>query len=108
MKKLNPYIHYINKAKTKHYYQNHIFTNNEWNDFIHGGMVQHIKIATSSKYRKVSYNCDRYHRIGKEIFPCQNKPFYKSDNYNMYFCKSCAREINIENNNASFTKIEKE
>ena len=104
MKKLNPFIHYQNKQKTKHYYQSHIFTNKEWNKFIHGELVQNTRIALSSKYRKCPNTCDRWHNIEGKVEQCTNKPIYKSS-FGMYFCKLCAREINKENSNAEFTKI---
>ena len=106
MKRLNPYIHYQNKTKTKHYYQMHIFNNDEWDRFIHGELVQKTRIAISSKYRKCPDTCDRHHKIDGKIVKCENKPFYKSI-FNMYFCKACAREINNESSTASFTKIER-
>jgi len=104
MKRLEPYTHYQNKQKTKHYYVNKVFSNNEWKDYIHGKIVQGTSISLSSQYRKCPDTCDRWHKIDGKNIHCTNKPFYRSA-LNMYFCKSCAREINEESTNASFTKI---
>ena len=107
MKKLNPYIHYQNKTKTKHYYQDHIFTDEEWNKFIHGELVQNTKINISNPLRKCPAICDRWHKINDKVIQCVNKPIYKS-NHNLYFCKDCAREVNNDFDNVIFVRIKEQ
>jgi hypothetical protein len=107
--KLNPNKHYINKSHTKHYYLNDIFANDEWLDFINSKFIHGKMIHVTDKLRKIPEYCDRWYNqdnghtsIAK---PCKNKPFYRSDQNNIYFCKYCAREVSRINPLATFTKI---
>lgn len=110
MKKLNPDIHYVNKSKTKHYYNNLIMTNDEWSKYIHGEFIQGYKqIYANDKHKKATKLCERWYNqddhktaIAKH---CPNAPIYKNDLYPMFVCGFCARAISKINPNASFSKI---
>jgi ribosomal protein L37AE/L43A len=107
--KLDPEKHFINKSKTKHYYLNHTFTNDEWKDYINDKTVQNdLRIGVSSKYRKTPKQCDRWYNQDNNskniVKHCPNKPFYRSSN-GIYLCKYCSKEVNRLNPDSTFTKI---
>ncbi len=107
--KLNYEHHYFNTKTKEHYYHEEIFTDIEWNKYIHDEKVKNnLHIGIASKWRLPPEQCDRWYNVDnsktKIVQHCPNKPFYRSKT-GVYLCKFCAREVAKINNKAEFVKI---
>lgn len=103
--------HYYNKTKKCHYYKGNTFTDMEWELYINTQYVNGKTISLNDKHRKMPEVCERWYNqdggASKIVKRCTGEIVYKADQNGLYFCKSCAREVNRINDKITFSKVKK-